>query len=160
MAARASAVGRRWPDRAAVWRWHFHAGLFCIPLICWLAVTGLVYLFRPDVEALLARPYEQLRLDGPRAAPSRETQAAVAAVPGATFSRYQPPATPTGAAQVVVAKSGVLTRVYVDPRAQEGPTRCDRGELHRAPWSALGASLAELTLSSGRRRTRCSPARF
>lgn len=107
---------RRWPDYAAVWRWHFYAGLFCLPFICWLAVTGSVYLFRPDIEALLDRPYENLVLDGPRAAPSREAQAAVEAVPRSTFSRYEPPATPTGAAQVVVARGGNLFRVYVQPR--------------------------------------------
>ncbi len=106
---------RTWPDYAAVWRWHFYAALFCLPFFCWLAVTGSVYLFRPDIEAWLDRPYESLQLDGPRAAPSSEARAAVAAVPGATFSRYEPPATPTGAAQVVVAEGGHLYRVYVHP---------------------------------------------
>jgi uncharacterized iron-regulated membrane protein len=107
---------RRWPDYAAVWRWHFYAGLFCMPFVLWLAVTGSAYLFRPDVEALLDRPYENLTLAGPRAAPASEARAAVAAVPGSTFSRYEPPATPTGAAQVVVARGGNLFRVYVQPR--------------------------------------------
>ena len=112
----ASAERRRWPDYAAVWRWHFYAGLFCLPFICWLAVTGSVYLFRPDVEALLDRPYENLTLRGPRSAPSSEARAAVIAVPHSTFSRYEPAATPTGAAQVVVAHDGHLFRVYVQPR--------------------------------------------
>jgi len=111
-----SAGRRRWPDYAAVWRWHFYAGLFCLPFICWLAVTGSVYLFRPDIEALLDRPYENLALEGPRAAPSAEAQAAIDAVPRSTFSRYEPPATPTSAAQVVVARGGNLFRVYVQPR--------------------------------------------
>lgn len=113
--ANPGAAPRRWPDYAAVWRWHFYAGLFCLPFICWLAVTGSVYLFRPDIEALLDRPYESLRLDGPRAPPASEAQAAVTAVPGSAFSRYQPPATATGAAQVLVARDGELIRVYVDP---------------------------------------------
>lgn len=111
-----AAAGRRWPDYAAVWRWHFYAGLFCVPFILWLAVTGSLYLFRPDVEALLDLPYENLVLDGPRAAPASEARAAVAAVPGSTFSRYETPATATGAAQVVVARGGNLFRVYVQPR--------------------------------------------
>lgn len=109
-------AARRWPDYAAVWRWHFYAGLFCVPFVLWLAVTGSVYLFRPDIEALLDRPYENLVLAGPRAAPASEARAAVAAVPGSTFSRYEPPATPTGAAQVVVARGGNLFRVYIQPR--------------------------------------------
>lgn len=56
-----------------------------------------------------------LTLDGPRAVPASEAQAAVAAVPGSTFSRYETLATPTGAAQVVVARAGNLFRVYVQP---------------------------------------------
>ena len=104
-----------WPDYAAVWRWHFYAGLFCLPFVCWLAITGSVYLFRPDIETWLDRPYEALPINGPRAAPSSEVRAAVAAVPGSVFSRYEPPATPTGAAQVVVARGERLYRIYVHP---------------------------------------------
>jgi len=116
MRSRSANARPPWPDFAAVWRWHFYAGLFCLPFICWLAVTGSIYAFRPDVEAWLDRPYEALRLDGPRAAPSSEARAALAAVPGSVFSRYEPPATPTGAAQVVVlARDGRLVRVYIHP---------------------------------------------
>lgn len=104
-----------WPDYAAIARWHFYAGLFCLPFFCWLAITGSIYLFRPDVDAWLDRPYEGLRIEAPRAAPSREARAAVVAVPGSTFSRYEPPATPTGAAAIVVAHDGALLRVYIHP---------------------------------------------
>lgn len=105
-----------WPDYAAVWRWHFYAGLFCLPFFAWLALTGSAYLFRPEIEALLDRPYEGLRLAGARPAPSQEVAAALAAMPGAAFSRYEPPATGTGAAQVVLMKDGHPWRVIVDPR--------------------------------------------
>lgn len=107
---------RPWPDYAAVWRWHFYAGLFCLPFFCWLAVTGMAYLFRPDIEALLDRPYEGLHLVSSRPAPSTEASAAIAAVPSSVFSRYEPPASPTGAAQIIVAKDRHLWRVIVDPR--------------------------------------------
>ena len=107
---------RGWPDYAAVRRWHFYAGLFCLPFFCWLAVTGSVYLFRPDIEAWLDRPFENLRVDGPRAAPSAEAGVATRAVPNSTFSRYEPPSTPTGAAQVVVLSGEQLYRVYVHPQ--------------------------------------------
>lgn len=104
------------PDHATLQRWHFYAGLFCLPFFCWLALTGAVYLFRPQIEALLDRPYENLAPSGPRPAPSAEARAALSAVPGAIFSRYEPPATASGAAQVLVMRGGELLRVYVDPR--------------------------------------------
>jgi len=114
--AATQAVRRPWIDYVSVWRWHFYAGLFCMPFFCWLAITGSVYLFRPDIEAVLDRPYEALALDGPRAAPSSEARAALAALPGATFDHYEPPATSTGAAQVVLRRDGALVRMYVHPR--------------------------------------------
>jgi uncharacterized iron-regulated membrane protein len=106
---------RKWPDYAAIWRWHFYAGLFCIPFVLWLAVTGSVYLFRSDIEAILDRPYENLKLETERAFPSQEVEAAISAVNGSQFSRYEPPATASGAAQIVVSKGNELVRVYVHP---------------------------------------------
>jgi uncharacterized iron-regulated membrane protein len=103
-----------WPDYAAIWRWHFYAGLICLPFFCWLALTGMAYLFRPDIEALLDRPYENLTA-GQRAAPSQEVRAALAAMPGATFAHYEPPATPGGAAQIVVTQGDHPWRVIVHP---------------------------------------------
>jgi hypothetical protein len=36
----------------AVWRWHFYAGIFCIPLVIWLACTGSIYLFKTTDRTL------------------------------------------------------------------------------------------------------------
>ncbi len=115
MTSSSRATRRYLPDDATFRRWHFYAGLFCLPFFCWLAVTGSIYVFRPQVEAWLDRPYENLPLEGPRALPSREASAAGEAVPGSSFSHYEPPATPNGAAQVVVTRDGRLYRVYVHP---------------------------------------------
>ncbi len=49
-----------WPDYRAVWRWHFYAGLVCIPFLIVLSITGAIYLFRPQVEAWIDRPYDSL----------------------------------------------------------------------------------------------------
>jgi len=34
----------------AFWRWHFYAGLLVLPFLAWLAVTGGLYLFKPEIE--------------------------------------------------------------------------------------------------------------
>ena len=113
---RAAAPTRKWPDYAAVWRWHFYAGLLCMPFVLWLAVTGSVYLFRPQIEALIDRPYAHLPLTGPRATASAQATAAVRAVPGSVLHRYQLPDTPDQAVQVIVGRGGAETRVYVHPQ--------------------------------------------
>ena len=100
----------------AVWRWHFYAGLFCIPLVIWLALTGSIYLWRPQLEALLDRPYDTLATSGPVASPDAQVNAALAAVPGSTLRRYIVPQAPDQAVRILVAKGGEDKRVYVDPR--------------------------------------------
>jgi uncharacterized iron-regulated membrane protein len=37
----------------AVWRWHFYAGILSIPVIVMLVLTGIVYLFRPQLERVM-----------------------------------------------------------------------------------------------------------
>ncbi|TCP34915.1 PepSY domain-containing protein [Sphingomonas sp. BK235] len=37
----------------AVWRWHFFAGLLVLPFLLWLAVTGSLYLYKPELERVV-----------------------------------------------------------------------------------------------------------
>lgn len=110
---------RRWPAYATVWRWHFYAGLFCIPFVLWLSLTGSIYLFRPQVEAWIDRPYAHVASASasPRATAAAQVAAAVRAVPGSVLHRYQVPDTPEQAVQIVVGRGGSETRVYVHPQS-------------------------------------------
>jgi uncharacterized iron-regulated membrane protein len=101
-------------DQRTVWRWHFYAGLFCIPFVLWLATTGTIFLFKPQIERWLDRPYDHLAI-GQRASASAQVQAALAAVPGGTFDSYQLPRTAEAAAQVLVDRGTQQFRVYVHP---------------------------------------------
>ena len=37
-----------------IWRWHFYAGLICLPFFVLLASTGAVYLFRDELSLMPA----------------------------------------------------------------------------------------------------------
>ena len=100
----------------AVWRWHFYAGLFAIPFILWLSVTGAIYLFRPQINAWLDKPYDHLTFSGPPATAARQVEAAVAAVPGSNLHYYQLPRTAHSAVQVIVGRGPTEYRVYVNPQ--------------------------------------------
>jgi uncharacterized iron-regulated membrane protein len=102
-------------DHRMVWRWHFYAGLFCIPFVLWLSVTGTIFLFHPQIQRLLDRPYEHLTITR-RATANAQVQAALAAVPGTTLDSYQLPSTPTSAAEILVDKGAQQFRVYVHPQ--------------------------------------------
>jgi uncharacterized iron-regulated membrane protein len=106
-------------DYRTVCRWHFYAGLFCIPFVLWLSLTGSIYLFKPQIEAWLDRPYDHLNFTGPRAAPSAEVRAALAAVPGSVLNAYELPPSPQAAARVLVGVGSQLMRVYVHPQTLE-----------------------------------------
>ena len=110
------ATARAWPGYAAIWRWHFYAGLFCIPFVLWLSITGSIYLFRPQIEAVIDRPYTHLPMTGARASAAAQAGAAVRAVPGSVLHRYQLPDRPDDAVQVIVGASTTETRVYVHPQ--------------------------------------------
>jgi len=109
---------RAWPSYRAVWRWHFYAGLFCIPFVLWLATTGSIYLFKPQIEAWLDRPYDHLAVEGARASPQAIAGAALAAVPGSRLNAYELPPSPDAAVRVLVGRDAQLTRVYVHPQTR------------------------------------------
>jgi uncharacterized iron-regulated membrane protein len=102
-------------DHRTVWRWHFYAGLFCIPFVLWLAATGTLFLFSDNLQSFIDRPLNHLALAHP-ATVNAQVQAALAAVPGTTLDAYQLPATPTSAAQVLVDKGPQQYRVYIHPQ--------------------------------------------
>ncbi len=110
-----AATARRWPGYQTVWRWHFYAGLLCIPFVVWLAITGSIYLFKPQIEAWLDRPYDRLSLVGPRAAPQAHVAAALAAVPGSVLNSYELPTAPDSSVRVLVGRGAELYRAYVHP---------------------------------------------
>jgi uncharacterized iron-regulated membrane protein len=105
-----------WLDYRAVWRWHFYAGLFCIPFVIWLSVTGSIYLFRPQVERWLDRHYEHLQITGPRASREAQIQTAISAVPGSKLHFYELPQTAESAIRVIVGRGKDEFRVYVHPQ--------------------------------------------
>src|SRR6202012_1228906 len=48
-----------------IWRWHFYAALFPLPCVALLATTGAIYLFKPQIDAWIDRPYDHMALAAP-----------------------------------------------------------------------------------------------
>lgn len=64
-----------------LWRWHFYAGLFVMPLLMVLAVTGTLYCFQPQLEPLL---YPQLLVVQPQTTTRLDANQLLAAARQAT----------------------------------------------------------------------------
>lgn len=107
------------PHYRRVWRWHFYAGLFCIPFVMWLAVTGSIYLFKPQIDAWMDRDVDQLTFMGAPATAAAQVQAALMAVPESKLQAYELPLTAHSAVRVLVSKDGVTNRVYVHPQTTQ-----------------------------------------
>jgi uncharacterized iron-regulated membrane protein len=120
MSTRVAAVAPRAVtlDRRTVWRWHFYAGLLCVPIVVLLSLTGAVYLFKPEVDAWQERAFDGLRVEAgaPVASADAQVRAAMAHLPGATLAFYELPAAMGAAARVVLQRAdGERVRVFVHP---------------------------------------------
>ncbi|MFM0741371.1 PepSY domain-containing protein [Paraburkholderia xenovorans] len=58
-----------------LWRWHFYAGLFVMPFLVVLAITGTLYCFQPQIEPLL---YPHRLIVAPQAVPRLSEDALLA----------------------------------------------------------------------------------
>ncbi|CUH99472.1 PepSY-associated TM helix domain-containing protein [Leisingera aquaemixtae] len=86
----------------AVWRWHFYAGLFVIPFLIMLAVTGLMMMFITQVDG---RDGEKIPVTpAPAALSLPEQEAAVLAAQPGTIAEWIGPKAP-GLAAVFRVKS-------------------------------------------------------
>jgi len=149
-----------------IWRWHFYAGLFIIPMVLILSVTGAMYLFKPQVERWEERAFQKLPT-ADTVAPSIQRDAALAAYPGSKFLYYRLPERTGDAALVHLRVRGegqVLRDVFVSPQGKVlGALDPDRrimeiardihGQLmlgHRGSWLVeLAASWAIVLMVSG-----------
>lgn len=101
----------------AVWRWHFYAGLLVLPFLITLAITGALYLFRDEIDAVVHADLKRVEIqkNAPKATPSAMVAAAVAAHPG-TAIKFTDPSSQNASVEITVntPASGKLA-VYVNP---------------------------------------------
>ncbi len=97
-----------------VWRWHFYAGLLCLPFLMLMALTGGIYLFKSEIDDWLTRDMATVAPSSASTAPSAWVAAAAAAEPGR-------PATilvrdrPDRAVEVTMETDRGARIVFVDP---------------------------------------------
>ncbi|MCB8889261.1 PepSY-associated TM helix domain-containing protein [Vreelandella malpeensis] len=103
----------------AVWRWHFYAGLLVLPFLITLSITGALYLFKDEIDALVHADVKRVAVQETLQPPSTLASAALAAHPG-TAVKYTDPATPRSSAEITVnTREGERLAVYVNPYTAE-----------------------------------------
>lgn len=96
-----------------LWRWHFYAGLFVIPFILILSLTGAIYLFKPQIDR-----WEESAFHGvpttQSVSPNAQLEAALKAFPDAQFQSYRLPERSNGAAAIHLGlPNGTMRDVFV-----------------------------------------------
>lgn len=99
-----------------VWRWHFYAGLFVIPFMLILAATGIIYLFKPQLDAAM---YHNLMFVQPSAnlVPyTEQVQSAQTAYPDAIVTQVTPSVAPDRSTEVLLTTADERNfMIFVNP---------------------------------------------
>ena len=110
-----------------VWRWHFYAGLFVIPFMLILAITGIIYLFKPQLDAAM---YPNLMFVTPAATTlpyTEQVQAVESAYPDAAVTQITPSVVNNRSTEVLITTADERNlMVFVDPHT--GQVLGDRNE--------------------------------
>lgn len=100
----------------AMWRWHFYAGLIILPVLALMAVTGALYLYKPEIEAMLY-PVHISGVPSASSLPPSRLIATVEEATGAQATQIVRPASPSESWRVMTkADAGASTVHFVDPR--------------------------------------------
>jgi len=97
------------------WRWHFYAGLFVAPFMVMLALTGIIYLFKPQLDPLMYGDLLNVPAGHHALAADDLLKQVRQAYPEGQVKQYLPPVNAERSAQFVVIDKGRELNVFIDP---------------------------------------------
>lgn len=97
------------------WRWHFYAGLFVAPFMILLSLTGMVYLFKPQLDSLMYSDLLTVKPAHHLLSADEQQQRVLAAYPNVLISKYLPPVNAESSAEFVVKQDGRDVNLFIDP---------------------------------------------
>ncbi len=112
-----------------IWRWHFLAGLFLSPTLITLAVTGFIYLFKPQVEPQLYKHWLNVPVSAEQVSVQRQIEGVLTEFPEAKVQYLIPSSGPGKTTQVFLRTAAMEPLItYVSPHtgAVVGRQRSDR----------------------------------
>ncbi|PUB10012.1 PepSY domain-containing protein [Paenisporosarcina sp. OV554] len=100
----------------AVWRWHFYAGILFAPIFISLAISGGIYLFKPQIEAAMYQDlYEIPSQTAKRLAPSALVEEVTSEMDGAVVTSIRQFEEGNRTTEIRVMDEDVAKTVYVNP---------------------------------------------
>lgn len=99
----------------AIWRWHFYAGVIVLPVLMWLAATGALYLYKPEIEGWLYRDWSVVQPAG-KPQPIASMIASVERQSGAIVTQVSRPAGASESWRMTLRlPDGEKRMAFVDP---------------------------------------------
>jgi uncharacterized iron-regulated membrane protein len=102
-----------------VWRWHFYAGILFTPFLVILAVTGSVYLFKPQIEQVLYQEYYEVNPQGEKEPASLQIEEVKKLYPDALVTSYRPGETDDRSSEVGIVSHDESLTVFMNPYTGE-----------------------------------------
>ncbi|WP_249678069.1 PepSY-associated TM helix domain-containing protein [Pseudomonas abieticivorans] len=96
------------------WRWHFYAGLFVAPFMILLSITGIIYLFKPQLDPLMYRDLMVVQPMAQHLGADELMQRVHVAYPKGQIAQYLPPIAADRSGQFVVHDRGLELNVFVN----------------------------------------------
>ncbi|MFJ7362816.1 PepSY-associated TM helix domain-containing protein [Peribacillus frigoritolerans] len=98
-----------------VWRWHFYAGIIFAPLLIILAVTGSIYLFKPQIEQVLYQDLQEVTPLGDRLPASQQIENVKELYPDAVVTKYHPGENASRSSEVSITSNNESLTIFMDP---------------------------------------------
>ncbi|MBE1556367.1 PepSY-associated TM helix domain-containing protein [Sporosarcina limicola] len=103
-----------------VWRWHFYAGLIFAPFLIILAVSGSVYLFKPQIESTLYKDLYYIQEEGSSTSnPSAQVANVKGIYPEGIVTSLTFHDDPTRTTEISLMENGQTSSVFVNPYSGE-----------------------------------------
>lgn len=104
----------------AFWRWHFYAGLLVIPFMLILAITGSIYLFKPQLDGLMYHNLLMIKPTGTSIAYTQQVQTVQQVYPNATITKIIPPIAPDRSTEIQISTADKRNlMVFMNPYTGE-----------------------------------------
>lgn len=102
-----------------IWRWHFYAGLFVMPFIVVLSLSGALYLFKPQIDRWEERAFIG-QTNSNAISPGAQVDAALRSAPGSQFDAYRLPRQDGDApmVRVILADGKAKREIFVSPQGK------------------------------------------
>ncbi len=97
------------------WRWHFYAGLFVAPFMILLAITGIIYLFKPQLDPLMYRSLMVVTPAEHTLSADELMQRVHSRYPKDGITQYLPATAADRSAQFVLTAKGRELNVFINP---------------------------------------------